>query len=311
MSENEKGKENMTRSEKREEKKLKRLENQEKKRIEKMEDKARIAAEKKKDREEFWKIEDPIGFMRIINITCVILAISALFLSVRYVINLVFLVNYNHEVYQTGGEEFLTKLNIPEGYVPYYNIGNAEYMKANYDNAISNYKSALECHPTEKRECDIRVNLALAMLHKIDFDHLDTEKQKANAIRTLQAARKILCEKGFADPYGTDGTDPDSEQLKQDIDKMLEELGTKPETDQGDKEQKEKSKGGKGNDEQQKTKREQQLQEDLDKQKHDAMEERREADNEKSQTGQTQDENESTGGGTGVDSGDSFNGKTW
>ncbi|MBR6403303.1 MAG: tetratricopeptide repeat protein [Eubacterium sp.] len=310
MSKEESGKENMTRNEKREEKKLRRLEKQEKKRIEKMEDKARIAAEKKKDREEFWKIEDPIGFMRIINVTCVILAIFALFLSVRYIINLVFLVNYNNEIYTTSGEEFLTKLNIPEGYVPYYNIGNADYMNGNYDNAISNYKSALECHPTEKRECDIRVNLALAMLHKIDFDHLDSEKQKANAIRTLQAARKILCEKGCADPYGTDGHDPEAEQLKQDIDKMLEELGTKPETDQGDEADQQQSKGGKG-DEQQKTKREQQLQEDLEKQKQDAMEERRDADNEKSQTGQKT-ADDSSGGGPGDGSaGDSFDGKTW
>ena len=309
MSDKKGEKENITRSEKRDERKIRRLEKQEKKRIEKMEDKARIAAEKKKDREEFWKIEDPIGFMRIINVTCVILAICGLFLGVRYIINTVFLVKYNNGVYTTAGEEFLTKLNVPEGYVPYYNIGNAEYMMGNYDDAISSYKSALECHPLDKRECDIRVNLALAMLHKIDFDHLDSDKQKANAIRTLQAARKILCEKGCADPYGTDGHDPEAEQLKQDIDKMLEELGAEPEMDQNDGDE-QQNKGGSGKQEnKQKTRREQQLQEDLDKQKQNAMEERRDADNQKSQSGKG-DEDSASGGNSGGGS-ETFNGKTW
>ena len=305
MGKEEKGKENITRSDR----KIQRLEKQEKKRIEKMEDKARIAAEKKKDREEFWKIEDPIGFMRIINVASVILAICALFLGVRYIVNLVFLAKYNNGVYTTQGEESLTWVNIPEGYVPYYNIGNAEYMNGNYDNAISNYKSALESHPTEKRECDIRVNLALAMLHKIDFDHLETEKQKSNAVRTLQAARKILCEKGCADPYGTDGHDPEAEQLKQDIDKMLEELGAEPEPDQNTGEEQE-SKGKSGEQEsQQKSKREQQLEKDLEKQKQNAMEERRDADNQKSQSGQKQD-GDGSSGNSGAGS-DSFDGKTW
>lgn len=316
MGRNETEKENMTRSEMREEKKLRKLEKQEEKRIEKLEDKARIKAEKKKDREEFWKIEDPVGFMRIINVACVIFAIFALFLSVRYIINLVFLANYNRGVYTTAGEEFLTKLNVPEGYVPYYNIGNAEYMLGNYDNAISNYKSALECHPTEKKECDIRVNLALAMLHKIDFDHLETEKQKANAIAKLQAARKILCEKGCADPVGTNGHDPEAEQLKQDIDKMLEELGAEPEQEENQDEQ-QQSKGGKGEqEEKQKSRREQQLEEDLGKQKQDAMEERRDADNEKSQQQQSQGSENGEGedtqqGNNGSGSDNSFNGKTW
>ena len=107
------------------------------------------------------------------------------------------------------------------------------------------------------------------MLHKIDFDNLDTEKQKSNAIRQLQAARNVLCEKGCADPYGTNGHDPEAEQLKQDIDKMLEELGAEPEppdqrwmirrirAEQPEEEQKKKSR------------REQQLEKELNEQKQE------------------------------------------
>ncbi|MBO4863238.1 MAG: tetratricopeptide repeat protein [Eubacterium sp.] len=287
-----------------------RAEKRNKKKEEKLKDKERIRAEKKKDREEFFKVEDPIGFMRIINIISVVLLVCSLFLGIRYLINSVFVFNYTHERYVAGSynakiEEFLTKLNIPEGYVPYYNAGNAHYMNGDYDNAISDYKAALESHPTEKKECDIRVNLALAMLHKIDFDHLDTEKQKSNAIRQLQSARNVLVEKGCADPYGTDGHDPEAEQLKQDIDKMLEELGAEPEDPQGDQEEQDEQQGGEG-EEKQKSYREQQLEKDLNKQKEDAMEERREADNKKQYN---EDNSSNNSGGSGADYDD--NKKNW
>lgn len=243
-------------------------------------DRQRIRDEKRKDREEFFKIEDALGFMKILNIACIVMLVIALFLGVRYVINFAAVQSYKHGNYSPSAEVFLSKVNIPEGYVPTYNAGNAFYRSEDYDNAISYYQSALESHPTEKKECDIRVNLALAMLHKIDWDNLETEKQKAAAARQLQSARNILCETGCADPYGTNGHDPEAEQLKQDIDKMLEELGVEPEPPSDDGEGDEKqNQGGSGQDNQQ-TRREQQLQKDLNNQKQDAMDERRKADQE-------------------------------
>jgi tetratricopeptide (TPR) repeat protein len=266
------------------------------KRAERLADKERIRAEKQADREARFKIEDPIGFMRIINIASVILLIIALFLGIRYIINGAFLLNYSHGNYSPRSQEFLQKVNIPEGYLPYYNAGNAYYMLEDYDSAIDCYKSALESKPTEKKECDIRVNLALAMLHKVDLDNIKTEKQKANAIRTLQSARNVLCEKGCADPYGTEGHDPEAEQLKQDIDKMLEELGAEPEPDQNQDDQQQGGKG-KQDEQKQKSKREQQLEKDLEKQKEKSMEERRDADNQKSMTGSGESgDNEGIGG---------------
>ncbi|HBZ02509.1 MAG TPA: hypothetical protein DEO83_01675 [Lachnospiraceae bacterium] len=292
----------MTKSELRAEKKKLKKE-------EKQKDKARIAAEKKKDREEFFKIEDPIGFMKIIDIISVVLLVISLFLGIRYLINSVFVYKYNHGGYEAGNynvklEEFLSKLNIPEGYVPYYNAGNASYQNGDYDSAISYYKDALESHPTEKKECDIRVNLALAMLKKIDFDHLETEKQKANAIRQLQSARNVLVEKGCADPYGTNGHDPEAEQLKQDIDKMLEELGAEPEPPENESD--EQQQGGQGEqEEKQKSFREEQLEKDLNEQKEDSMKERREADNQKQYSG------DSSSGSQSGDGSNDLNEKNW
>ena len=291
-----------------EEKKAARQEKKAAKKADHKADRERIKREKKEDRENFFKVEDPIGFMRIVNVISVVLLIIALFLGIRYIINGVFLINYNHGSYSVESQKFLQLVNIPEGYLPYYNAGNAYYMMEDYDSAIDCYKSALESHPTEKKECDIRVNLALAMLHKIDFDNIATEKQKANAVRQLQSARNVLCEKGCADPYGTDGHDPEAEQLKQDIDKMLEELDAEPEPPQ-DSDDEEQQQGGGGSSDKEKSKREQQLQEDLEDQKQEAMEERQDTQQKADQ--QKGDDSESGGSSSGGGSGSDFDGKTW
>ncbi|MEE3399305.1 MAG: tetratricopeptide repeat protein [Eubacterium sp.] len=285
--------------------KLKKAEERAEKKLEKQKakalDRARIEEEKRQDKEHSFMYDDPLGFMRIVNIISVILLVTAIFFGARYIINGVFLLNYKHGNYSYKTQKFLQVVNIPEGYLPYYNAGNAYYMLGDYDNAISSYKSALESHPPEKKECDIRVNLALAMLHKIDFDHLETEKQKANAIRQLQAARNVLCERGCADPYGTNGHDPEAEQLKQDIDKMLEELGGEPEPPDSDDQDQNKKQQQK--EDKKKSNREEQLEKELEEQKQDAMEERTQTQNTKDQQSGSQ-----TGGGGG---GNDFNGKTW
>ena len=277
------------------------------KKAEKIADKERIRAEKKADREALFKVEDPIGFMRIVNVISVILLVIGLFLGSRYMLNAIFLLNYKHGNYMAKVEVFLEKMNVPEGYLPFYNAGNAYYMTEDYDNAIDSYKSALECHPSDKKEADIRVNLALAMLHKIDFDNINTEKQKAAAIRTLQSARNVLCEKGHADPYGTDGRDPEAEQLKQDIDKMLEDLDAEPEPPQ-DSDSDEQQQGGSGDQEKEKSQREKQLEKELDEQKQENMQERQEAQD----SANNQQMNQGgSGDGANGGGGNDFDGKTW
>ena len=79
-----------------------RAEKRKTKKEEKIKDKARIKAERKKDREDFFKIDDPIGFMRVINVLSVIFVVMGLFLGVRYLINSVFVFKYNHGSYTAG-----------------------------------------------------------------------------------------------------------------------------------------------------------------------------------------------------------------
>ena len=129
------------------EKKMQRLEKKDAKRLDRLEDKARIKAEKKADREALFKIEDPIGFMRAITIAGVIFGLIGLFLGIRYIMNETFMFRYKRGYYSVSTENALTHLNVPEGYLPYYNLGNAFYMYEDYDAAISCYKTALASHP--------------------------------------------------------------------------------------------------------------------------------------------------------------------
>ncbi len=296
-----KAKSDKVKTEKQEKKEERKAEKKEAKRL----DKERIKEERRLDREARFKIENPVKFMRIITIVGVFFAVFAAFFAMKYIVNLVFLINYDKGNYSVETEEFLQHLNIPEGYLPHYNAGNAHYKLEEYDKAIVEYQMALEAHPGEKKECDIRVNLALAMLKKINFDHLDTEKDKENAIRTLQAARNVLCEKGCADPYGTDGHDPEAEQLKQDIDKMLEELGAEPEPPKSDNDKKKQSKGSGKNDKKQ-TQREKQLQKELNEQKKENNQERRDYQDQKDMQGGSESEQ---GGGASHNQDEDI--KTW
>jgi tetratricopeptide (TPR) repeat protein len=115
--------------------------------------------------------------------------------------------------------------NIPDGYVPLYNLGNAYYKDGDYEQAAAFYYTALEYDPPEiDEECKIRINLALALLHQIDFNDLDTQQKVDRAITHLNGARGVLTEHGCANPEDDKGHSEDAEKLKKDIDEMLEKL---------------------------------------------------------------------------------------
>ena len=270
------------------------------------------------------------GMMLAADILGVIALVIALFLGVRIIMNLVFLNNYSKGVYNVEAERKLTgTLNIVEGYVPYYNMGNAAYMNGDYDEAIADYRLALEKNPPKYYECPVRINLALSMIKKINFENLTTEKKILNAIRQLQAARNVLCEDDCANPDYVDGAKEQkpiktedgeeiipekghsdkAEQLKKEIDeaiKFLEELlkqnsQSSQNNDDGQQQQQpqqgddNQDNGGNNKD------REDELRDKLNDQKEDAMGEKADAEQQK--------ENDaSSGQGSGSNN---FNGKTW
>lgn len=252
---------------------------------------------------EKFHIENPRKFMAFIDVACVIMLIFAIFLGARFIMNEIFRSRYNNQIYSEDYEEPLLKMNIPESYLPYYNLGNMYYKKGEYDKAISCYKSALELAPPHRheKECDIRVNLALAMIAKIDWTGMKTQKDGQRAVKTLKAARNVLTEEGCANPDDPNGHNKEAEQLKADIDKMLEEM--QQQSDSADNDQDDQQDQGQGNQEEEpedkkESQREKDIKDALDDQKKDSMKERQE----------TQDDmdNQQAGGGY-----SSYNGKTW
>ncbi len=240
--------------------------------------------------------------MGIFDAVSVLLLLAGLFFGVRYILNELFLKNYRAQDYSMQYESGLTTANINEDYLPYYNMGNVYYKNGEYDKAIAYYKKALEKDPPLYKECPVRINLALAMLQKIDFSNLNTPNKVENALRQLRAARAILCEDGCAHPEDDQGHSAEAEQLKKDIDEMIKQLEQQQEQQQQDQQDDQQPQQDQNNDDGQDQKpdssREDELREQLNDQKKESMEERSESDQEKE---------EAENGGGSYD----YDGKTW
>ena len=104
----------------------------------------------------------------------------------------------------------------------YYNSGNELFEEENYEEAKLKYEKALDCFPNEKRECQIRINIALCMVKPIDVRKID-DSNINKVIDTLENAKKVLLEEGCANDEGT-GHSKDAQQLKDEIDKFIDQL---------------------------------------------------------------------------------------
>lgn len=219
----------------------------------------------------------PLRVYFLALVTAIVLALAIL-LSVRIAVNHSFVRNYNKGQYNTQSEEKLLSMNFPESYVPYYNLGNAAYRNGDYNSAISYYSDALKHFPPEKKECDIRVNLALSLCNTIDFYSLDTQDKIDTALFVLYKARDILLEKGCATNEG-DGHDADAQKLKEDIDKMIELLQN-PDQSQQPQDQENNDPGDDNSDSSgsgsQPSDKEKKIQGELEDNKKNALEDRKE-----------------------------------
>ncbi|MBR4671451.1 MAG: tetratricopeptide repeat protein [Butyrivibrio sp.] len=214
--------------------------------------------------------------MIVFSVPLIIMAVS--FLG-RVIINHGFVKAYKDDVYKTESEQKLMYLNFPESFIPYYNLGNVSYERKEYEAAVGYYKKALSLYPDAKRECSIRINLALALCNTIDFYDLDSQEKIDTAIFILNMARDTLLENGWAVDEGDDYRDKDAQQLKEDIDKMIEKLKNPEQSESNDDQNNNNNKdnqddqnnsgsgGGSGKENKQKEK--------LDNNKKGAMQERR------------------------------------
>lgn len=137
--------------------------------------------------------------------------------------NSILINQYNKGKYNSNQGKKLTYLNFIQGYVANYNYGNILYQNGEYENAIEEYKKALKENVPKEKECNIRINYALAICRTVQVDEKDQESIK-NAIETYESAINILTEDGCANRSDSNGHSQKAEQLKKDIQKEIDRL---------------------------------------------------------------------------------------
>lgn len=199
---------------------------------------------------------------RVIAGVYVLLLLVCTKLGFRYLYNEYIINQYNQENYSLNTNPLLFA-NYIQPYLAHYNMGNIYYQKEEYENAIKEYKTALDLKPGKDQECSVRINLALAMIKTMGKDY-DSVENVESSIETLKEARAVLLENDCATERG-DGHSETAEKLKEEIDKMLEELEEtkkeEPDDDNQSKDEPEEKKDDETNEEDIKEKLQQQQEE--------------------------------------------------
>lgn len=157
-------------------------------------------------------------------ITLYIIAIIIMLkLIYNITINNILINKYNNGIYSEGEAKALKILNFQQKYIAYYNHGNILYQCAQYEDAIKQYKKALEGNIPKYKQCDIRINYALAICKTVKIDQNDKKSIK-NAIKTYESAIEILTKKGCANKKDSNGHNKNAQKLKQDIEDEINRL---------------------------------------------------------------------------------------
>ena len=140
------------------------------------------------------------------------------------------------------------------------------------------------------------------MCYTIDFQHLESKERVDTALIILYKARDILLENGWANDDPNLARDADAQQLKEDIDKIIEKLENPEEGDnsQDDQDQNDENddQDESGDQPTQPSDREKKKQDELDENKKNAMEERQRQQKDLENWGKSEgDEEGSTGSG--------------
>jgi len=242
----------------------------------------------------------------LLMIFSLILCIAGASIVARVLVNRAFVKKYNSRTYDVKLEEKLLFLNFPESYVPYYNLGNAYYKDLCYSEAVEYYNEALKMYPPASKECSIRINLALALCNTIDYTNLSSQEKIDTAIFVLYKARDVLLENGWAVDEGDNYRDADAQQLKEDIDKMIEKLKNPEKSGQDQQNNKDSSddKNDSSDSEGGGSAKEKRQQDELQKNKEGALKERQQ---ERQKAEEERGEQEKENGSGGDDDNDGLN----
>lgn len=170
-----------------------------------------------------------VFFKRLLLAVSIAMTVLGVVYIVRNILNRAFLSNYNAGSYSEFPENIVSDLPFGENYIAPYNLGNVEYWLGDYQKAARSYRRALQDqHIPEEKECRIRINMALAILHTVDWDNLNLNDDEAvnAAVEALLGARGYLTEKNCAseEAFTYTGHSRDAERLRDDIDRVLQSL---------------------------------------------------------------------------------------
>lgn len=132
--------------------------------------------------------------------------------------------DYQKDVYHLDAYRILHFLSFPESYVVAYNEGLINYQEKAYQEAETKFEKALQLrHPQDERDCQIRINYALAVVAQIKLTDL-TNSEITQEIESLTKAKGVLCEKGCASDDTDGGHNEDAQLLKTVIDQLIRQL---------------------------------------------------------------------------------------
>ena len=178
---------------------------------------------------------------KVIIVLYIILILIAVKLIYNQLLNTILINDYNNNKYNENYAKALTYVNFPQQYVANYNYGNVLYKNGEYEEAIKKYEEALNGIIPEDKECNIRINYALAICKTVQVDESDSQSKK-NSIQTYEKAIEVLIEKGCANKDNDNGHSEKAEQLKKDIQKEIDRLKRLENSSSDSEEEKEEQK---------------------------------------------------------------------
>ena len=160
---------------------------------------------------------------KILIILYIILILATLKLIYNKITNNILINKYENGEYSEKDAKDLTFLDFSQTYVADYNYGNVLYNNGYYERAIEQYQKALDGFVPKYKECNIRINYALAICKTVKIDE-DDPNSIEKAIEKYQTAIDVLTEEECAHRNDSNGHNKKAQKLKEDIEKEIERL---------------------------------------------------------------------------------------
>lgn len=180
---------------------------------------------------------------KILIIICIVLLLITFKLLYNYVINKNLINKYNDGQYLTNQAKTLTVLNFSESYVGNYNYGNILYQNGEYEKSIEQFKKAISSNIPQDKDCNVRINYALAVCKTVNLDEENQDSIK-NAITKYESAIEILTKNDCANDNNS-GHNKQAQQLKNDIQKEIDRLKKLLNSDEEKEEEEQEEKNSK------------------------------------------------------------------